>query len=102
MKGDTTQHNIILVASKHYSTESIHIATLTNPNKKNANTVLPRNNLTKTASKKRAFFRPVCGCGCVRAASAARLRCVHSASAGARNCVHFASAGDRTQRDFYL
>ena len=31
------QHNIRLVASKHYSTESIHIATLTNPKKKSAN-----------------------------------------------------------------
>ena len=68
-------------------------------------TVLPINNLTKTASKTRAFCVRCAGagaCGCVRAASAARLPCVHSASAGARNCVHFASAGDRTQRNFYV
>ena len=64
-------------------------------------TVLPRNNLTKIASKTRAFCvrcSDVSACGCVRAASAARLRCVYSASSGARNCVHFVSAGDRTDR----
>ena len=64
-------------------------------------TVLPRKNLTKTASKTRANCvrcSGVSACGCVRAASAARLRCVYSSSSGARNCVHFVSAGDRTDK----
>ena len=60
--------------------------------------ILPRNNLSKTASKTRGFCVRCAGagpCSCVRIASTARLRCVHSASGGARKCVHVVSDAER-------
>ena len=65
------------------------------PQSRTQGTVLPRNNLSKTASKTRLFcvhFSSETRASCVRLASSLRPNCEHLASIVRAPCVHCAGA----------